>query len=393
MFHFREKADRPIFGVLIDISSGSVGVGIVASIPENKLPELVYIHRTHMRVTLAPNNDKDDWRRIRETLFSSALLLTQDGMSVLRAKYPKAQISRMFITCSSPWAYTIARDVQYESKEPFKVTKEMLDDLVENVEAEIMQALREEAQGTRESYQIVERATVDLNINGYSIHNPLNLKGSEISFSHVTGLIPQTLISFLFEAQEKLFPGTTTRIHTFMLVMYCVLRDIFPRMHTHCIIDVTGEATEFGIVENNLLIENTYIPYGSNTLVRNIMERTNKPAADIEGLLAAAHAQDSVAQEDFKAEIENYEGMVQAAISEILGRRVFPHDVIITTHTKYESLFKGVIARALKQSTDIQSNVISIEPKLISEITQTSEADVYLVLAARFFHKLHGCGE
>ena len=178
-----------------------------------------------------------------------------------------------------------------------------------------------------------------------------------------------------------------------MLVMYCVLRDIFPKLHTHCIIDITGEATEFGIVENNLLIENISIPYGSNSFIAEIMEKTGKPVSDILTSIETYDDGTTTQSKDFEAEIEIYRNHIKDAMNRILERRMIPSNIIFTAHPPYDSFFKHVIEETINASLQKDATLMKVEYSLIDEVNETAQKDVYLALAARFFHKLHGCGE
>ena len=332
-------------------------------------------------------------RRVREALLSALLLLSQDGLQLLTKHNPRAKVTRLYVTCSSPWSFTIARDVHYESDEPFKVTSTIINDLVHSAEEEIASHLKSMPETEGEEFEIVERATVDMTVNDYPVKHPLNLKGSILGLSHIAGLVPADIMTSLHEVQDKLFPDTELRVHTYMLIMYCVMRDLFPRVNSLCIINVTGEATEFGIVENNLLIENTFVPFGSTTFVRDIMEHTGKPSSDILSTLEA-HGDDTALEEpDFSEQIASYKEKITEAVNTILTRRIFPTDIIITAPRPYEPLFKKIIEGALESALEKKVSVITVPSKVIEEISHGSGDDVYLALAARFFHKLHGCGE
>lgn len=393
MFGFGHNDKDATYGVLIDIASGTIGVAVVASETANKVPIILYSKRTSLRITKNKATGVEDLRRVREALLSALLQLSQDGLQLLNEHNPRAKVTKLYVTCSSPWSFTIARDVHYESDESFKVTSTIINDLVHSAEEEIASHLKNMPETEGEDFEIVERATVDMTVNDYPVKHPLNLKGSVLGLSHIVGLVPSDIMTSLHEVQDKLFPDTELRVHTYMLIMYCVMRDLFPRVHSLCIINVTGEAIEFGIIENNLLIENTFVPYGSSTFVRDIMEQTGKPSSDILSTLEA-HGDDTALEEpDFSEQIASYKEKITEAVNGILTRRIFPTDVIITASRPYEPLFKKVIEQTLESTLEKKVSVITVPRKVIEEISHGSGDDVYLALAARFFHKLHGCGE
>ena len=394
MFHFGGKSDETTYGVLIDVSSGSVGVGIVSSVLGEKLPHIIYAHRNVMRITKHGAEKSEHVRRIREALLSATLLLSQDGVQALLEHNKHARISKLYVTCSAPWAYTIARDVYYENDEPFKVTSAIVNDLIESAESQILTELEHAPLVTENGFSIVERATVDITVNDYPVHDPLKLKGRTLGLSHIVGLIPEDIFSSITEVQEKLFPHTELRAHTYMLIMYCVLRDIFYRVHSLCIVDVTGEATEIAIVEHNVLVENLSIPTGSNTFIRDVMEKTGKPATDIQSCMAhdADAALDTTVLHENKS---TYEEEVKNTLLEILERRTLPKDIIVTVHNHklYGQFFTPIVESAYASVIGKKPHILKLKDAIMDEVIGNSAADEYLALSARFFHKLHGCGE
>ena len=394
MLFLEKKNTDTIYAVLIDVSSGSIGFGIVESKKSLSLPTLVYTNRIPTRIphTTAENNQLST-KRIREALLSTTLACSTDAIHALKEYAPDAHISQCFVTCSSPWAYTMARSVRYEEKETFKITKKILHDLIEGAEKVIYSKVHI-ASGEKElQFSIVEQATVDISINDYPVTHPYNLKGTSISLTHVAGLIPKDILSTIEEIQEKIFSDSVLRAHTYMLVIYCVLRDVFPKIHSSCIIDITGAATEFGIVENDLLITNSSIPLGSNTMTEYCAEASGRPAADIRSSLLDLPENAPVNLSQFEPFTSLYIEQLVAHIQKINEQRVFPEHIIISTHAPYTPLFKELIRQAIIKAVGREHIIVVIDTNLLGNIVNKSDQDLYLAVSARFFHKLHGCGE
>lgn len=393
MFHFHHESKGSVYGALIDISSGSVGIAIVASEHSKPLPEIIFARRIEMRVSKQILHEHESLRRVREALFSACLTLSQEGVQALTVLDNRAKITKLFVTCSSPWAYTIARNVRYENDEPFKISTALIEDLAQSAEEEIVSLLHTKPELTERDFAIVERASVDITVNDYPIVNPDHLKGTALALSHIAGLMPKDIIDAIQEVQDKLFPNTELRAHTYMLVMYCVMRDIFPKQHSVCIIDVTSEATEFGIVENNLLIENTYIPYGTSSFMRDASEASGNPISDIKTRISSHKEENALFTTEFEMQIEAYESKISDEIDNILNHRALPTDIIITTQKPFDALFKEIIEKVLKRKSIHALTIITLDSDVIDEVSHGVSNDIYLEIGARFFHKLHGCGE
>ncbi len=390
MLFFGSKDESVSYGLLIDVSSGSIGIGIVESNKSKDLPKLIYADRTNLRVIDKVEDLGGQLRRAREALLASALTFSHEGISELKSYNPKARITKIFVTCSSPWAHTVARSVQYTDDEPFKVTKNVIDDLIQTAEKEILLHVTAQTELGKQNFEVVENATVDISINDYIVTNPFGLSGKQLSLSHIAGLIPKDLLSSVEEVQEKLFKDTELRAHTYMLVMYCVMRDIFPTIHSSCIVDVTGEATEFGIVEQNLLIDNVFIQHGTSSVIRNAAKKLKTPEVDIRNQLISYN---ETVNPVLKDEIKEYQKQLVSAITQILQNRTLPNDIIVTSHSPFTQTCKQIIEDALSQASSEKHKVITIEKNLIEQISEGTEHDAYLAISARFFHKLHGCAD
>jgi hypothetical protein len=389
MLGFGRKGKGPLYGALIDIGSGTLGVAIVASDLANKLPVIVYMNRITMRVGKRNGYNNENLRRVREMLFSASLILSQEGFKALREFDEDARIDELCVTCSSPWSYTVSRHVEYKDDEPFKVNSTILKDLIDSAESEIVAYVREKTSVKDESFDIVERATTNVTVNEYPVANPLHVEGSMLTLSHIAGLIPTKIMGSVHEIQDKLFPGTQLHAHTSMLVMYSVVRDLFPRVHSFCIINVTAEATEFGIVEDDVLMENSFVLKGTNAFVQGIMERSERPLADIQSSMRS-FGKDGIPEDaDLLAESLLYKKSVSEGIESILERRAIPNRFIITAHEPYKSYFREMIGESLRATLTKKPDLLAMDEHLINEISHGAGEDVYLALAARFFHKLH----
>ncbi len=395
MFGLGSKKNA-LYGVLIDIGSGSVAVGIVKSDHTEKIPHIIFSHRVYTHIGKSNTAKTDHMRKIREALFSASLILSKDGLQALTAYDSHAKIQKIFVTCASPWAVTVARNVSYENEEELKITESLIDDLIQSAEQEIEEKIGETGISGSLVLEIVERTTVDVRINEYSVVHPVGLHGKQIDLTHITGLVPKAILEAVYEVQDKIFTNARVHAHTFMLVMYCVIRDIFPKLDSHIIINVTAEATEFGIVENGTLVETISTPYGANTLVREISEKTNKAEADIISLLRG-YTENTLTQhahEEVEVSIAPYSAAVQKVFSDIMVYRAIPGTCIITAQPQYNDLFKQLITRAVDDITKVTHTSLMLPHEAFENISAPDASpDIFITTSARFFHKLHGCGE
>lgn len=392
---FGKASKRHRYGLVIDIGSSSVGVAIIDSKPGEALPRIVYSHRVNMRISKNNTGPAERLRQMREALFSASLTVSKDGLSALASLNPKAKITKIFLVCASPWAYTLSRDVSYEDDVDFKVTPDLINDLAKSAEHEIESALEEPSAVLKGEFEIVERATVDVRINGYSVHNPFDLVGKSLSLSHITGFILKDIISAVYEVRDKIFTDTDIQAHTAMLVSYCVFRDLFPKTANLTIVSVGGENTEVGLIEKGILIETQSVLYGSNTLVREISDETNETPEHIFTMLRA-YAEKKL-HEDAHGDVEKatqiYNEKLNELFTGIFSRRGIPRTIIVTADPTIEHFARASVVKSLEKVTAQKFTVLHIEQETLEHIAENETLDVPLAIESRFFHKLNACGE
>ena len=393
MFLFGNDDDAVSYGVLIDVSSGSVGIAIAESNPESPAPSILYSERISMRITKHGAEESENIRRIKETLFSASLTLSQDGIKALHEHNPKARLSKMYVTCSTPWSYTTARNVYYEEDENFRVTDEIIDDLVKGAESEMLSEATDADHIKGDVFEIVERATVDYTINDYAIENPRKLTGKTFGLTHIGGLVPSEIFDSIEEIHTKFFPQTELKVHTYMFAMYCVLRDLFPTYPSLFIIDVTAETTEYALVEDSILIENTFTASGSSSFIRDTMTETGQPASDIQTLMSTESGTTHLDSSKIAQSIEVYKKQISEMILKLQEKKIVPNTVVVTSQMPYEYFFASIILDCLETLFENKPKVLDLKQEIQKISSFGSEIDVYLMILTQFFHKSHKCGE
>lgn len=381
------------YGALIDIGSGSVGVGIVMSDHSKTLPEIVWSDRVEMHFS-GRKDETEKLRAIREALFSAVLNLSNTGLTELRGKNPKVMLSRILVTCSAPWSKTVTRSITYKQEEEFKVTETLVKELREGAEAKIQSDIVERDAVEASGLRIVERATVNIKVNGYNVHNPLGLKTKAVELAHISGLVPGDIIDAIDEVHDKVLEDSVVSIHTYLLVFYCVLRDLYPDTHAFCIVDISGEATEFGIVEDDVLTYSSFAPIGSNRLLRMMTEGQGVPHEH--ALSQLRGYQEKTLSEDESRVVEGYlvqyRQITAQTLQKIYDDYHVPQTIVVTSSPEIRGILSEQIMLILNEVTKNTHNVLELDDHLVRDIA-TESADVFLAISGRFFHKLHGCGE
>jgi len=386
MFDFGSDNKKRTYAALIDISSGSVGVGIVVTSPHEELPTVLFSHRISMRITKYDSIKADDLRRVRESLFSGCLILSQEGYEILKEYDHHAKISDIVITCSSPWAYTFSQSVQYENDIRFKVNNSIVEDLVKSAIEEISNKLKESPLFSAQGFETVEQITTEIKINDYPVKNPIGLSGTIVGLAHTIGIVPRDIVIAIDEVRDKLFNHADYHIHTAVFTYYRVIQNIFKNVNSMCIINMSDEATEFGVVENGLLHENKYDSYGTNTFIREIMQKTGKPKGDVVASLHAYSESSHISSAEIEAYVEIYATRIAETLSALFAKRLIPNEIFIATNSVHQKIFKDIISLAFKKVSKSQKHIIHLDGNMIEHIALGATDDVYLSILSRFFH-------
>ncbi len=386
--------NQKVYGVIVDVHSGSVGTAIVHLDLAKKTPELIFSHREHIKILENPNT-AGLIRALRHALFSVALQLQQEGMKALREYDDTARILKTLFVCGAPWAHTATRFIHVEDKEPFLITEEKVKSLIVEAERRDEEELQTTTLLKELNVALIESAIVNTAVNGYPSDNPYGKKARELSLAHISGLIPQTIIDAVADLEEKVLPRALRTSHTFALVLFCVLREMYPHTRHAVCIDISGESTELAIMQDEVLLETYVIPYGTYTFVRDVA-RELQTFPD-EALTHIKEYGDSTAKR-IRASIDKVSEVYVAHLKEAytaLGLRYsIPKHFFLLTSRNLHTFFDAVVHRASEIYIGEHGSFISLN-KAIAEDTKEkgTVSDVFFNIESRFFHKLHGCGD
>ncbi len=382
------------YGVIIDVHSGSVGIAIVFVESADKDPEIIFAHREHIKIVDKPDTE-GLIRALRQDLFAASLQFSQDGLAALKAHDPYGKIGRILLVCGAPWAQTATRFVQVEDKTPFLITEEKVQALILEAERRDEEELKTTALLKELSIALVERAVVHTTINGYPVSNPYGKKALEMSLAHISGLIPKAITDTVRDTIDKMLLRVPHTEHTFALVLFCVLRDMYPDTKNAFLIDVSAEATEICVIQDEVLLETHVFPYGTHTFIRDLA--TALKTFPDEALTHLREYTENTPK-DIRTAIEQvsetYTSFLVDAYADLSKRYVIPKHFFLTTSRKLDVFFNSLVGSASKKYTEPHGSFISLNDIVLPHAESAADTgDVFFSLEARFFHKRHGCGE
>lgn len=401
LFGKSTKAER--FGAVIDIGSGSVAVSIVHSIAGTPAPTIVWHWREHTELKNIESLDQSA-KAVMTALMNTLLKLNSEGRKALHEYKAGSRITEAQYSIAAPWSYTINKNINYSQDNFFVVTEEMITEMVETAQSKTALEINENETIKELGLALITESTMDLLANGYKINNPIGEKTKDLSINHASVLTQQQIIAEIDNLSEKIFAGVETKKLSFMLVLYCVSQDLFPHTQDVCLVDVTYEATEIGIVRGGSLLYSTHTPYGSLSLAREIAHTLKVPLAEAFGHLhteapfAFIETLPAEQKKDIKDMFNAYTDRLSALFKETGDSLTIPKKVYLHTDHKSELLFTDLVEKAVKKSAHspatvklLTSKILKIPQNEANKELKTDLSDTALLASAQFFHKQNHC--
>lgn len=400
LFSSSRESDR--FGVIVDIGSGSVLAAIIHSSEKELTPTIVWSHREHAPLKTIASVDESA-KAVMTALMQVLMLLDSEGRIALKTYRPSAKIKEIQYCISAPWAYTITKTITYSEDTEFEITEDLLEELEEAAEQKTSDELARSDSISQLGLTVVAKTTMDMSVNGYQIKNPLKKKATTVLLAHASVITQKYLVAEIDELQTKLFPEAESKKLSYMLALYCISQDFLPKIDDVCLIDITYEATEIGIVRDDTLRYSTHTPYGSYSLAREIAHVTGAPIHEAFGYLHEESAFSFVKtlptkqKDDVEKIFEAYTDRITKLFHETGDSLSIPKRILIHTDAKSESLFCDLIEKAAKRALKSNPIITLLTSKLLAEISlvddkqKESLTDTAMLSSAQFFHKRNHC--
>jgi cell division ATPase FtsA len=399
LFSLRKNAER--IGTIIDIGSGSVLVAIIVSKNSTSEPTIVWSHREHSPLRNIDSIDQSA-KSVLTALVNALLKFDGEGRRALYEYNKARKIPEVQCCISAPWSYTVTKSINYLQDAEFNITKNLIDELIRTAEQKITEELKESESAASLGLTVITRRTMDILANGYRIEDPFNQKAKEISLSHASVVTQNYLVKELEQLQEKIFPSSVFHKLSHILAFYSVSGDLLPTNFDTCLVDITYEATEIGIVRDGSLRYATHIPFGSFSLAREISAITSVPLYEAfqnlhtENPYQFLESLPQSQRDDVEKVFEAYTQRLADLFRETGDDLSIPKQILVHADMKSEPLFVTFIERAARRVLKSEANIIMTTPAILKKsfpsFLKNSErndvnVDTGMLLSALFFHK------
>lgn len=402
LFSFKNSSGR--YGIIVDIGSGSVLTAIVHSQKSKKHPTIIWAHREHISLKKIDSVEQSA-KAVLAALMNASLKMDRDGRLALDEYDSGAKLSLTQCSISAPWSYTVTKTINVKQEEQVEITDTFIEELVYAAQKQVEEELNKHASNINVGLTVIAKSTMDFLTNGYRVKHPEGEHAHSLRLTQATVVSQQYMMDGILEVQQKLFPRAEVRALSFILMLYCTVRALHPHTDDFCLIDITDEATEIGIVRDGSLTYSTHIPFGMFSLAREISNVSKVPLHEALGYLRVSNVESvkqylpNSAHDQIDTIFKAYIDKVTELINETGDSLSIPKKVLVHVEASFSPLFEFLVGRASKLATRVDHTVLSLADEIVSHKHRQAVSkhvgdysnDTALLLNAEFFHKEKHC--
>lgn len=399
-FFSKQKQDETLM-LLVDIGSASVG-GALVRIEKGSVPHVLATVREDIsfqdalspaRFLIAMNHSLD---KVLKTMQQMTEATTASPAGSSRATKPTGSPSHIFCTLSSPWFILKSRHMRIARADEFEVTERILNEFIN----EDIELLKEELKETLppKDVKIIEKKVVQMKLNGYEVRNPYGQKTSRIELSMTVGISSAKVVESIERKLSNFFHLKSIHFGAFPIAAFSAIRDIFPSEKNFLFLDITGEATDVSLVNNDILMGTVSFSRGKNYFVREIsaqLRTVHEEAATLFAMFLRDEL-DTIQQAKVAAIVahaeEEWVARFKKAIGILMGNGILPLKVFFTADADVAPLLSRLMSTTRFEflkgaSLDVQYLDQHIVVKYVSFETEVIR-DPFIAVEALLVEKL-----
>ncbi len=388
--------------LLIDIGNGSIALAFVLFTPDSN-PYVLYSSR--LPFVMAEKIDEAQLLSSTATLLSELLKRAMlEGFTDEYWKNNSKHFRHALISFSSPWFVSKTKHLHLEQKDTFIITERFVEDVIEN-EAKIFknEMVTSDYGATFSSpIEVVEKTIVHSKINGYTLRDVIGKRtkmfDTYVCLSVIAKSISDKITDIVFTQTH--IPKDRMLIHTFPLVSFGAIQEVYVADTDFLIMDVTGEATDITLVQNNIILQTVSFPSGRNFVIRQIAQTLAISPEIAESnfhLWSSQKATDEITQEMqvILAEVEKEWAIYfENALAELFSDNTIPNKIYITADDDVALLYTEFLKVPKLDGTSQFRNAVSVvhlNNDILSQMLRKNprvQPDEFIAILAVFYNKI-----
>lgn len=340
LFNAKQKKDDSLI-LLIDIGSASVGASL-ARIETGKPPHIVQTAREDIAFQEV----------VTSTRFLSAMGNALDTVLKKIQGETNKQVSpgHAFCTLSSPWFILRSRQVSIVREKSFIVIKKVLDEAIDGDIEHLKKELNSMLPAN--DVHVMERKITQMKLNGYDIQNPYGQSTSRVDIGVTISISSNKVVKRIQQSITRHVGTPLVHLGAFPVSAFSAIRDIFPNEQQFIFLDITGEATDVSLIEQDLLVETTPFARGKNYFVRELSSAFKTPHEEAASLfnMFIAHTLEEKKYKQVERIMLQAEKEWVARFEKTLNifskRGVLPRSLFFTADVETKEFFERLIKTA-----------------------------------------------
>jgi hypothetical protein len=323
--------------ILLHVGSASISAGLGELSAEK--PVLVYTSKEPLpyRETL----DFDHLVKATEVRIESLLQrVVHEGVPrYTKYKGHAPVIHSILVVLASPWYVSRTSVLSFHKEKPISITEDLVADMIKTARDAFEKEVESGALAQiGEDAVVLEESLIQVELNGYRTHSPFGKKAKDISVAVLFSLFSKKLKIKFVQAMERVVHRVNLSWHTFALVDFSLVRDLYPEEHTFLLMDIDGEVTDVSIVKNGVLLESVSFPCGKYSVLRCLGEEAG-PAESRVSVLTRNDAGDSRVTKAREEWLRQYTG----ALEELREHNAIPHKLFLSGNEDVLPWFEEVL--------------------------------------------------
>lgn len=251
--------------VVLDIGSASIG-GSLVLFDKKQIPQILYTTRVPLPIT-EDLGESELTRLMAKTLRKVFGDISKIGLKRLNfLKMKGKRVDSIHCVFASPWF--MAETKTERVNKSITLTPDYINNLVKKEKKSFEGRLAIDGE-----VSLIEQKIIHTKLNGYTTSSPYNKMANNAEITFFLSIVPKNILDIIEKISDLHFNIDEVTYHSFTLVSYKTLMDIFPEDSNAVIFDITGEVTDISVIEDDSLVKILSMPIGRNTVARDIAKR------------------------------------------------------------------------------------------------------------------------
>lgn len=395
---FEKEKDE--VSLLIDLGNRSITSSFVV-FSRNNVPRFLYTTKSELSILDKPEASKifEDMVNLLDEMLK---IVTKQSFALPYWKGKDKKLAHVMISFSSPWFVSKTKHIVLSKEISFIISQTFLDDVVQKEEEIFKKELLNNKDFKSDSFDIVEKSIVHTKINGYRLRNSVGKKAKTFDAFLFMSVIDESILKKISNIilKHTHIPREKILMHTFPLVSFSAIRDIFIDNQDFLLLDVTGETTSLTLVIDDVITGVVTVPSGKNFIIREITKTFDVPeeiALSMFHLYISKKMNDSdvLRIEEILINTEKEWAIyLENALIDLSPEMILPSRVYITADSDVANLYMDFLKLPKTDATSVfrkNIDLVRINENVLKSFYKNesvNQVDEFIVLLATFYNKI-----